>query len=137
MEVAETLAPYVFTTHIKDMAVAMDARVLLMSEVPLGRGMLDLRSMVALCLQHNPGIRFHLEMITRDPLPIPVFTDKYWAAMPTVPGRDLAHTLRTLRDTKWSQPLPRYGQRSPDQQLKAEDENVKRCLAYAVEKLNL
>jgi hypothetical protein len=57
--------------------------------------------------------------------------------MPTVPGRDLAHTLRTLRDTKWSQPLPRYGQRSPDQQLKAEDENVKRCLAYAVEKLNL
>ena len=40
---------------------------------------------------------FNLEMITRDPLKIPVFTPKYWAtfddSVSPLPGRDLAKTL--------------------------------------------
>ena len=39
-------------------------------------------------------------MITRDPLPIPCLTEKYWAAMGDVPGRDLARTLRMVRAKK-------------------------------------
>lgn len=137
LDLAQAFAPYAKSVHLKDMALEAYEDGFLLSEVPFGAGYLDLKRIVEILQQANPALQISLEMITRDPLPIPVFTDKYWATMPTVPGRDLAHTLRTLRDTKWNQPLPRYGQRSPDQQLKAEDENVKRCLAYAVEKLNL
>ena len=39
----------------------------LLSEVPLGKGILDLPKMVALCKKHNPSVKFNLEMITRDP----------------------------------------------------------------------
>lgn len=39
----ELLAPYAVTTHIKDMAVRRNAQGgLLLSEVPLGQGILDL-----------------------------------------------------------------------------------------------
>lgn len=137
LDLTQAFAPYAKSVHLKDMALEAYDDGFLLSEVPFGAGYLDLKRIVEILRQANPAIQITLEMITRDPLPIPVFTDKYWATMPTVPGRDLAHTLRTLRDTRWNQPLPRYGQRSPDQQLKSEDENVKRCLAYAVEKLNL
>ena len=34
--------------------------------------------MVATLRQKDPNMAFDLEMITRDPLKIPVFTDKYW-----------------------------------------------------------
>ena len=137
LELVQAFAPYAKAAHLKDMALEAYGEGFLLSEVPFGAGYLDLKRMAEILRQANPAIRISLEMITRDPLQVPVFSDKYWATMPDVPGRDLARTLRAVRDTKWNQPLPRYGQRRPDQQLKAEDENVKRCLAYAVEKLNL
>ena len=44
MDVVEGLAPFVINTHIKDMAVEEYADGFLLSEVPLGEGILDLKA---------------------------------------------------------------------------------------------
>nr|WP_290938706.1 hypothetical protein [Haliscomenobacter sp.] len=78
MEVITTLAPYAFSTHVKDMGLGEYEQGFLLSEVPLGSGVVDLSAAVALCKKMNPGITFNLEMITRDPLEIPCFSEGYW-----------------------------------------------------------
>jgi sugar phosphate isomerase/epimerase len=137
MEVVETLAPFAFTTHVKDMAVEEYDRGFLLSEVPLGDGFLDLSKMIATLKRHRPDIRFNLEMITRDPLQVPCLDAKYWASSEGLPGKYLARTLSLVRHHKPRQPLPRIRGLSKDQQLELEEKNVKKCLAYANEQLKL
>jgi 3-oxoisoapionate decarboxylase len=129
-ETVAALALWAVTVHLKDMAVAEDADGFLLSEVPLGEGILDLPKVVAVLKQAQPGIRFNLEMITRDPLKIPCLTDKYWATFADVPGRDLARTLALVRRCA-AKALPRTSHLPREQQIAAEEENVRKCLAYA------
>ena len=79
MDTVRTLAPYTFFAHIKDVAVEEYQDGFLLSEVPFGEGLLDLEQIVAILRKTDPNMIFDLEMITRDPLQIPVFTAKYWA----------------------------------------------------------
>ncbi len=137
MQVIETLAPWAFTVHLKDMAVAEYDEGFLLSEVPLGEGFLDLPKMIALLRKARPDIRFNLEMITRDPLRVPCLTDKYWTSSPSVRARTLARTLALVRKHKPAQPLPRVSNRPAKEQLAIEEENVRKCLAYAREHLGL
>jgi sugar phosphate isomerase/epimerase len=137
LEVVRTLASRALTVHLKDMAVAEYEDGFLLAEVPLGEGFLDLPRMIALFRQARPEIRFNLEMITRDPLRVPCLTDKYWASAVNVPGRDLARTLALVRKHKPAQPLPRLSGRDPKEQRAIEDENVRKCLAYARKNLTL
>jgi sugar phosphate isomerase/epimerase len=78
VEQVEKLAPYILSTHVKDMGLEMYAEGFLLSELPLGEGMLDLARIVRTIRAARPKTNFSLEMITRDPLKIPVLTDKYW-----------------------------------------------------------
>ena len=135
MEVVETLVPYVFTTHVKDMAFEEDEDGFLMSEVQLGQGILDLLRIVSLCKQHNPDIVFNLEMITRDPLKIPCLTDEYWATFPEVPGSDLARTLRMVKSNHYTSGLPRVSPLTAEERLAFEEENVTNSLAYSRKRL--
>nr|WP_293833717.1 TIM barrel protein [uncultured Arsenicibacter sp.] len=135
MEVMQALAPYVMSTHIKDMAVAEYADGFLLSEVPLGTGILDLPKMVALCRQHNPSVTFNLEMITRDPLEIPCLKKEYWATFADVPGSALARTLHMVRTHKPAQELPRTTPLSPENRLAAEEANIVSCLTYSKNQL--
>ncbi len=135
MEVVKTLSPYVVSTHIKDMAVDEYADGFRLSEVPLGEGILDLPAMVALCRQHNPAVTFSLEMITRDPLTIPCLTPAYWATFSSLPGTELARTLRMVREHKPANGLPTVAQLSPDERLALEDKNIRSCLDYGHDKL--
>lgn len=134
MEVAEQLAPYALTTHVKDMGVEPYADGFLLSEMVLGDGFLDLPRMFALVRQHRPKTNFVLEMITRDPLKIPCFTDRYWATFPDRSGLYLARTLRLVH--AHAKPLPRMSQLSHDAQVEVEEKDVQVCLRYAREKLN-
>ena len=68
------LLPYTLACHIKDMAVQPYEDGFLLSEVPLGEGFLDLKGMVGILQKKDPNIPLDLEMITRDPLKIPIFT---------------------------------------------------------------
>ena len=137
MAVVEALAPFAFSTHLKDMAVQEYEEGFLLSEVPLGEGFLDLQKMVAVLQKANPTIQFNLEMITRDPLKIPCLTKKYWATMESVPAAQLAGTLAMVRKHAATKPLPRTNGLDTDRQLALEDENVKASFAFARERLGL
>jgi sugar phosphate isomerase/epimerase len=137
MEVIEKLVPYTMTTHAKDMGVEAYKDGFLLSEVPLGKGLLDLPKIVALCKQHNPAVTFNLEMITRDPLEIPCLKEEYWSVFESVRGNEFARTLRLVRDNKYGSPLPRVSQLNPEERLAVEEENILQCLAYSKNKLGL
>lgn len=137
MEVIQTLVPYVFTTHVKDMALEEYADGFLLSEVPLGKGILDLPKIIALCKKHNPSVTFNLEMITRDPLEIPCLKNEYWSTLPAVSGAELARTLRMVRQGKTETGLPRVSQLSAEDRLAAEEQNILACLSYSKNNLRL
>ncbi|MES1260265.1 MAG: TIM barrel protein [Acidobacteriota bacterium] len=132
------LVPYAKMCHVKDMAVQPYFKGFLLSEMPLGEGILDLKKIVDGVRRVNPQAKFSLEMITRDPLEVPCLTDKYWITFPDRNGLCLARTLAMVeRESNRLQPLPLYSKMAKDAQLRAEEDNVKSCLNYAREKLSL
>lgn len=137
MEVVQTLMPYVFSTHVKDMGVEEYADGFLLSEVPLGTGIIDLARIVGMCKEQDADIRFSLEMITRDPLEIPCLKDEYWATFGGVPGTELARALRTVRQRKFKNGLPRVSQLGAEDRLALEEHNIIACLAYGSDNLGL
>jgi sugar phosphate isomerase/epimerase len=141
MDTLKTLLPYIGACHIKDMAVEPYDDGFLLSEVPLGDGFLDLKGMVALLQQKNPNIPLDLEMITRDPLQIPVFTKGYWATFDDtgspLPGRDLARTIELVRKNPPKKPLPKTTGMSAKAQLELEQDNVRRSIDWAKANLKL
>ena len=137
MEFIEAYAPYAFSVHLKDLAVAEYEDGFLLADVPLGRGLLDLPRVVRMLNKARPEIQFNLEMSTRDALKVPCLTEKYWVTFADVPGSDLAHTLRYVRKNASPGSLPKVGHLSLNEQINLEDENIKECLAFAKNRLNL
>jgi sugar phosphate isomerase/epimerase len=137
MAVVEAYAPYGFAAHLKDMAVAECEDGFLLADVPLGQGLLDLARMVQILRKARPEIRFSLEMATRDALKVPCLTQKYWVTFEDVPGSDLARTLRYVRENASPERLPKVNHLPQDKLVKLEEANIKKCLAFAKEHLNL
>ena len=134
MEMATALAKYVRSTHVKDMGVRPYQDGFLLSEVPLGTGILDLPAIVSTLRRANPGLRLSLEMITRDPLKVPCLSPQYWTVFPDRNGKYLARTLKMVQAHNRDGPLPTVSQVGPDERIRIEEENVKACLSYAREK---
>ena len=137
MDVVERLAPYAVCTHIKDMAVEEYPEGFLLSEVPLGEGMLDMRRIAMTIAKSRPHTKLTLEMITRNPLKIPCLTEKYWATFPHRSGEFLAHALTMVRANKPRKRLPQPESLDPAARRKMEEDNVANCLAYARETMGL
>src|ERR1700691_455142 len=138
MDTVETLAPYTNCSHVKDMGVAPYADGFLLSEMPLGEGMLDMRRIVDAIRRARPETRLTLEMITRDPLKVPCLTDAYWATFPQRNGLYLARTLRMVREQEpKGRPLPVVSALAREEQLRQEEDNVKKSLTYARDRLGL
>jgi sugar phosphate isomerase/epimerase len=135
MEVIRTLAPFAFSTHVKDMGVKAYSNGFLLSEVPLGTGIIDLKEAVILCQKYNPSMTFSLEMITRDPLQIPCLDDSYWTTFENPSAQDLAKILRLVRDKAYLDYLPGVKNLSAEEKLAFEEENVLKCLAYSKSQL--
>jgi hypothetical protein len=76
-------------------------------------------------------------MITRDPLQVPCFTEKYWVAFPDRNGVFLARTMQLVQKYKSAKPLPRISGLAPGAQLEAEGANVRASMEYVREKLRL
>jgi sugar phosphate isomerase/epimerase len=138
-ETYRLLAPLTIYVSFKDMAVAAYEEGFLLSEVALGEGILDIPGMVAGLQQRDRDMIFALEMITREPLKIPVFTKKYWATfddtVSPLPGRDLARVLEIVRTTR--KPLTTTAGLSPADALKLEDALIDRSSGYARKNLSL
>ncbi len=137
VQVAEALARHAFSVHLKDMGLEEYADGFLLAEVPLGQGVLDLKKVIATLRKANPKIRLNLEMITRDPLKVPCLTEKYWATLGKVPGRDLARMLALVRRRQKKEPLPRISPLSEAKQRAAEERHVRRSLDHARKELGL
>ncbi len=131
MEVVEKLAPYSVSAHIKDMAVDEYANGFLLAEVPMGKGILDLKKMVEICQKHNPNIKYNLEMITRDPLEIPCISADYWPSMEGIPAIDLANTLKMVKDKKVDKPIMKISTLSAEEKLAQEEKNIVESFAFA------
>jgi hypothetical protein len=106
--------------------------------VAFGDGNMDLAGIVARMQKKDRNMLFQLEMITRDPLKVPIFTEQYWKVYDgksPVPPRDLAMVIDYVRRHKPVKPLPRVSGLTPAQVLALEDELNQRCIDYA--RLNL
>jgi sugar phosphate isomerase/epimerase len=134
--VVEALAPWAYSVHIKDQAVQEYEEGFLFADVPLGKGFLDLKRMVDILLGAKPDVRFSLEVITRDPLKVPVLAEKYWVTFPDVPGSDLARTLRTVRRHAATD-LSEISSLPLEKQVEAESATVCQSLDYARSELEL
>ncbi len=137
IEVAEKLAPYAVTTHLKDMAVRPYDEGFELSEVALGDGATPLAEIISTLRKHRPDIHICLEMITRDPLKVPYKTDHYWI---THERRDEARIRKfenAVLKRAWTKPLPRVTGMDAAQALAFEDENLRRSAAYAKQTLKL
>ncbi len=137
LEVAQKLAPFAVCSHLKDMMVVESEDGFLLSEVPLGQGILPLAKMMEILRRGNPSICFCLEMITRDPLKVPYRENQYWA---TFGGRqesriDRFKSLVLSRAT--TNPLLRISGMSSARMQAVEDDNIRRSVAYAKRTLGL
>lgn len=137
MEVIKTLAPYAFSTHVKDMGVKDYKDGFLLSEVPLGEGIVDVKAGVDWCKKFNPDINFSLEMITRDPLEIPYLTDGYWATFEDASAQETVKVLRLVKEKTFAGELPHVSGLSAEEKLAYEEQNVVACLDYSRSSLGL
>lgn len=128
----EALAPFTRTVHLKDIGVEECDQGFRMAEVPLGTGTFDLPRMVTAIRRANPNVIFQLEMMTRDPLLIPCLTEKYWATLPSLPGRDLARTLAAVKKLARKDALMRMSSLAAADQIAIEDRNVRESFDFAV-----
>lgn len=126
----ETLAPFALSVHLKDMAVQPYAQGFLLSEVPLGTGLLDLPRVVAALRRFNPGIVFNLEMATRDPLEVPCLTDRFWATFPERKSSCLAAALERVKKNPPRQTPPNVTGKSVATVLAEEEANNRHDLDW-------
>jgi len=137
LQVVKAYAPWAFSVHLKDQAVREYDEGFLFGDAPLGEGFLDLPEMIRIIKQARPGVRFSLEVMTRDPLKVPVLTERYWATMANVPAADLFRTLRTVKTRASKDPLPTISNLPREKQVECELANVTRSLSFAAQRLQL
>lgn len=134
-EVIDKLAPFALSVHLKDMAVQKVQDGFLLSEVPLGTGMLDLPRIVRRLSQARAGIVFNLEMATRDPLGVPCETDLYWATFPHRRESALPATMKWVEENPPRQPPPKVSGKQMEQVLAEEEANNRQGIAWMKENL--
>jgi len=137
METVEKLAPYTVNVHFKDMAVEEYGEGFLLSEVPLGEGMLDLKRIVDTVRRAKPNVHFSLEMIARDPLLVPCLTDRYWATFDDGGRNHLTRMLSWIRANKPRAALPRITGLTSEGRRQLELQMVERSIAFASDHLGL
>ena len=119
-ETLERLGPYAKACSLKDMGVAPYEDGFLLSEVQFGHGMSDQKKVFEILRRHNPKIHPTTELITRDPLEIPVLTADYYRTLP----------MREERRDRWMEMirekqtgLPKVSHLTPEQLLQVEEDN--------------
>jgi sugar phosphate isomerase/epimerase len=130
----DTLEPYTIFVSFKDIGVDFYEDGILLSEVPFGEGNFDLKAIVNRFQKKDPKMLFQLEMLTRDPLKVPIFTDQYWKVYDEkspVPPKDLARLIAYVRNHPPKKPLPRTSGLTPAQALALEDKLNQQCIDYA------
>jgi sugar phosphate isomerase/epimerase len=126
----DALAPFALSVHLKDMAVQASDDGFLLSEVPLGTGMLDLPRMITTLRKANPALVFNLEMATRDPLKVPCLTDGYWTTFPERKATHRDAALARVEANPPRQPVPNIAGKPVAAVLAEEEANNRHGLAW-------
>lgn len=137
MKTAEAFAPWILTVHFKDQGVARYEDGFLLADVPVGQGAIDLPAVLSLLRGRCPKARLSLELITRDPLKVPVLTESYWPTLGRVPASRLAAALTLLKRNKNPEPFEVISNLPLVEQVKAEERNITDSLKFAVNQLGL
>jgi len=133
--VIEALAPFALSVHLKDMAVQSSEDGFLLSEVPLGSGMLDLQRMIATLSKANPALVFNLEMATRDPLRVPCHTESFFATFPERKATHLDAAMQRVKANPPKQPPPVVSGKPTAQVLAEEETNNRNGLAWMLKQI--
>ena len=126
----DALAPFALSLHLKDMAVQASDDGFLLSEVPLGTGMLDLPRIITTLRKANPALVFNLEMATRDPLRVPCLTDGYFATFPERKATQLDAAMKLVKANPPKQQPPTVSGKAIAQILAEEETNNRHGLAW-------
>lgn len=137
VETVRAFAPFALTVHFKDQALRESEDGFWFADVPLGEGFIDLPAIVKILRDAKPKIPINLEVITRDPLSVPVLSTGFWSTMPDTPASALARVLRVVKTKGSPMPFVIVSQLTVDQQLALELSHVERSFAYARERLRL
>jgi sugar phosphate isomerase/epimerase len=135
VETVRAFAPWAFTVHFKDQALQECEDGFWLMDVALGEGFLPLKQFVQDLRRAKPNLHFSLEVITRDPIKVPVRVDSYWATFPGRPRTDAEPMLRLAKEK--GKPLPLVSSLSPERQLSLEQSNIEKSIAYARDELGL
>jgi sugar phosphate isomerase/epimerase len=133
--VIEALAPFALSVHLKDMAVQSSDDGFLLSEVPLGTGMLDLPRMIATLSKANPALVFNLEMATRNPLRVPCHTESFFATFPERKATHLDAAMQRVKANPPKQPPPVVSGKTTPQVLSEEETNNRHGLAWMLKQI--
>ncbi len=131
----EALAPFALSVHLKDMTVQPHPEGFLLSEVPLGAGMLDLPRTVATLRRANPNLVFNLEMATRDPLKVPCLSDGYWATFSERKATHLTAALARVKANPVKTPPPTVEGKGVDQILAEEEAHNRQGVGWMKQNL--
>jgi sugar phosphate isomerase/epimerase len=131
-ETVGQLAPYAKACSLKDMGVAPYAEGFLLSEVRFGKGIYDQKKIFATLRKFNPKILPTTELITRDPLQIPVLTKDYYK---TLPDREAKRESWMAMIRAKQSDLPRVEQLGPAQRLQAEEDNNRQVMTWGLTNL--
>lgn len=135
VEVARAFAPWTLTVHFKDQGVRESLDGFDLADVPIGEGAIDLREIIKIIRHKQPAALFHLELITRDPLPVPMLKESYWRTLDAIKAPQLAMTLAMLKKHSSRTGFPMISTLSPADQVRAERENIEQSLRYSAEQL--
>jgi 3-oxoisoapionate decarboxylase len=137
IETATAFAPHGLTVHIKDLGIRPCEEGFWLSDEALGAGFLDLRAIVAILRRSRRDVRFNLEVITRDPIKVPVQTEKYWATFPGRSRTAMEPMLKLAREKGPAGPLTAVSALPKARQLELERNNIERSLRYARDVLDM
>jgi sugar phosphate isomerase/epimerase len=136
LSVIRELAPFAFTVHIKDHIATPYSEGYLLWDAALGEGFLNLGDMAKILRKASPLVPLNLEVITRDPLKIPIHTDEYWVTLPGRRESALSWIEQMVKNSPSSSQPPLSGLTAA-QQMAVELHNCETSLRYARERLKI
>ncbi len=137
VEVAQKLSPFAVTSLLKDMMVSATEDGFLLTEVPLGQGIIPLAKIMEILRKGRSDIHFVLDMVTRDPWKIPYKSDKYWATYQERNEDRMDNFKSAILNKASAASLPKISGMSSARMLAVEDENIRKCVSYAKRTLGL
>ena len=131
LEVARKLSPYAVTALLKDMTISSTEDGFLLTDVPLGQGIIPLAKIMEILRKGRSDIHFCLDMETRDPWKVPFKKDRYWVAYEERNEERIEKFKTSILSKASSASLPKVSGMSSPRMLAVEDDNIRKSVSYA------